>query len=131
MFQIDFIAVLVAAVASFAVGALWYSPFAFLPAWAKANGVDPTAMGGNPAVTFGTAFVLTLVSALALAVLAGPNPSLTNAAALGAVLGACVAASSLSINHLFAGRAMVVSLIDGGFHTVRFALMGVVLALLS
>jgi hypothetical protein len=131
MFQIDPIAVGVASLVSFAFGALWYSPVVLLSVWAREAGVDPSTRPENPALVFGGAFVLTVVSALALTIFVGPVPTVGAAAGTGAVLGACIAASSIGVNYLFAQRSLLMLLIDGSFHTVRFALMGVVLGLWS
>src|SRR5690349_21028002 len=48
-------AVLVAAVSSFVLGGLWYSPVLFGKAWNAANGGVPQS--GHPAKVFGVAFV--------------------------------------------------------------------------
>jgi hypothetical protein len=40
-FQLNFLAILVAAVAAFVLGALWYSPVLFAKQWMKAHGYTP------------------------------------------------------------------------------------------
>ena len=43
--------------------------------------------------------------------------------------GLCWVASSFGINYLFARRSLRLFLIDGGYHTLQFTLIGVILAL--
>ncbi len=125
MNDIDLLAVLVASVASFAFGALWYSKPLFLDSWIAANEAEPEP---SPPV-FALGFAATLVSATAFAVWLGESPGLGEAVIQGLVVGGCLVAASLGINYPFAGRSPLLWLIDGGFHTARFALIGAVLAL--
>lgn len=129
--QITWLAVLVAAVAMFGLGAVWYSPVLFAKQWAKAAGVSRE---GSPGPNFVWvmlgAFVLTLLMAANLAFfISGPGVS------LGFALGAAVAAGlgwatlSLWIVSLFEQRPFSYILINGGYLTVGFALMGLILGL--
>jgi uncharacterized protein DUF1761 len=43
MVHVNYIAVLVAAIAVFVLGWLWYSPFLFYKPWMRARGIDPAA----------------------------------------------------------------------------------------
>jgi hypothetical protein len=45
-----------------------------------------------------------------------------------AAVGAGIAATSFGINYQFAGRSFKLFLIDGGYHTVQFALYGAIYA---
>jgi hypothetical protein len=47
----------------------------------------------------------------------------------GLLVGAGLVAASVGINHQFANRPTVMWLIDGGYHTVQFAIYGVILGL--
>lgn len=44
MLKMDYLAVVIAAVAAFVVGAVWYSPFLFGKEWMELRGLDPGAM---------------------------------------------------------------------------------------
>lgn len=118
-----------AALVSFAFGALWYSPLMFLDAWTQESGTDPRESIEHVGRVYGLSFVFTLVAALGVAFVLGPEPLLTHAVATGAGLGLCLVAMSLGINYQFAGRSLTLWSIDSGFHIVRFALMGLVLGL--
>lgn len=129
MADVNVWAVLVAAFASFVLGAFWYSPMLFLEPWSREAGVDPEHQVDHPARVFGLTFVLTVANAFVLAVWLGSEASLLAGLLAGLAIGACVAAASLGINYQFASRSARFWLIDGGFHAARFALMGAVLGL--
>ncbi|HEY9011365.1 MAG TPA: DUF1761 domain-containing protein, partial [Devosia sp.] len=83
---------------------------------------------GNMAVIFGTAFVLTLIMAGNLAFFTAPlDLGGTIAASVAAGLG--WAALSLWVISLFERRPFAYVLINGGYLTVGFALMGLILGI--
>ena len=120
-------AVLVAAVSSFALGGLWYSPALFGNAWNRENGGQVPA--GHPAKVFGISFAFSLVAAAAFAVWLGPAPDLATALRAGLLAGIGFVAASFGINYQFAQRSFRLWLIDGGYHAVQFLLFGLVLGL--
>lgn len=66
--EINYVAVLVAAIAAFVLGALWYSPLLFMKAWVKAGNIDMNKKGGlSPAVAMGIGFIIQLLTAYVLA----------------------------------------------------------------
>jgi hypothetical protein len=127
--QINWLAVVAAALANFLIGGLWYSPALFGKTWMKANGfTEQELQKGSPAVIFGLSLVFCLVMAANLAAFTG-DPSVTFgfvvfaaiAAGLGwAALGLCVVA-------LFERRPWSYLFINGGYLTVSFAVMGLIL----
>jgi len=129
--MVNWPAVVAAALSMFALGAVWYSPWLFDKAWQKAAGLsDADRARGNPAVIFGLAFLLTLVMAANLAFfLSGPEVGL--GFALGAALAAGFgwAALSVGVLALFERRPLAYALINGGYLTLGFALMGLILGL--
>jgi len=131
MAEINWLAVIAASLASFAVGALWYSPLLFLNAWMKEAGVEPGQPMQNPGRVFGLSLVFTLISALAFSILLGAHPNPWYGVGSGVVVGLCLVMTSQGINYQFAGRSLKFWLIDGGFHTARFAVIGLVLGLFS
>jgi hypothetical protein len=66
--HINYLAVLAAAVSTFIIGGLWYSPFLFQTAWMRANGFSEADLRkGGEATIFGLAFVCSLIMAAMLA----------------------------------------------------------------
>jgi hypothetical protein len=69
--EVNYLAVLVATVASFVVGWAWYSPLLFVKPWMRLRGMDPeAAMAGGMKMPYGimaAEFVSTLVVAYFIA----------------------------------------------------------------
>jgi hypothetical protein len=120
-------AVILAAVSSFFLGGLWYSPVLFGRAWNAENGGEKPP--GHPAKVFGISFLFSLISAFAFANWLGTTPPLDTALKAGATVGFAFVAASFGINYQFAQRSTKLWLIDGGYHTVQFLLFGLVLGL--
>lgn len=125
--QVNWLAVLAAALASFLLGGLWYSAL-FAKAWQALVGMDDAKMrGGNKALIFGGAFVLAFVAAAVFAMFLGPKASLPFGAAAGFGAGLCWVTASFGINDLFERRPLKLFLINGGYHTLNFTLIGAIL----
>ena len=128
--EINLWAVLAAGVASLILGGLWYSPVLFGKAWSAASGVtEEQAKSSNMAKTLGTAFVLALIGAAVFAMFLGPRPAPMFATAAGLSAGLCWVAGSFGINYLFEQRPLRLFLINGGYHTVQYTVIGAVLGL--
>jgi hypothetical protein len=125
--DLNFLAVVVAAVAFFAVGAVWYSPVLFSRAWQAAAGVNPEEPGRHPAAVFGGAFVSALVSTLVLAHFIGRDAGLATGALAGLLAGGGLAAAPLVTTFLFENRPVRLMLIDGGYHVVALTLAGAII----
>jgi hypothetical protein len=129
--QIPWIAVLVATVAGFALGAVWYGPL-FGKSWMRAVGLTQDRMAGfNPARTYGTTFAWALLSAIVLGAELGPGAGAQWGLTCGLAVGAFFVLPSLATNYLFEGKPFVVTAINGGYHVVRFAVMGLVIGLMA
>lgn len=128
--EINFLAVLAAAVASFILGGLWYSPLLFAKTWQREAGLsDEQVNSGNMALIFGLSFLLSLVAALVFALFLGPRPPLALGLGAGVSAGLCWVAASFGINYLFERRSLKLFLINGGYHTLQFTIIGLILAL--
>ncbi len=127
--HVNYLAVLVAALSSFLLGGLWYSPKLFGTAWQRAAGISGKQDGGHPARVFGLSFVFALIAAIAYAHLVPTAATPLAAAVQGVLIGAGFVAASFGINYQFANRSTVMWLIDGGYHTVQFGIYGLILGL--
>lgn len=127
--QINPWAVLAAALINFVIGGLWYSPVLFGKVWMKANGfTEEDLKRGSPAVIFGVSFVLCLLMAGNLAAFLGdPGVGLGFAVAASAAAGLGWAACGLAVVALFERRGAAYVLVNGGYLTVSFVAMGLVL----
>ena len=129
MSNVNLLAVIVAALSSFLLGGLWYSPVLFGPAWQRAAGDVRKPGDAHPARVFGLSFLFALAAAFAYALVMPAPAGATSAVLQGLAVGAAIVAASFGINYQFANRPSVMWLIDGGYHTVQFALYGLILGL--
>ena len=120
-------AALVAAVSSFAVGGLWYSPLLFGGRWMAYVGLTEEELGQGMGRVFGGAFVLQLVMALNLAAFIGPEPSLAFATGAAFAAGFGWVALGMGVTYLFERRPLGLWVINGGYHMVAFTGMGLIL----
>ena len=72
---------------------------------------------------------LSLISAAVFAMFLGPAPGLGLAVGAGFAAGLCWVAASLGINYLFERKSLALFLVNGGFHTIQFTVIGLVLGL--
>jgi hypothetical protein len=130
--QISLLATLLATVLSFVLGALWYGPL-FSKAWMRGVGLTEEVLRANinPAKTYGTTFVLAFVASYVFGMFLGPDPSMTLGLGAGAAAGICWVATSLWTNDLFERRPFSLTLINGGYHAVKFTLIGLAFGLLG
>jgi hypothetical protein len=79
----------------------------------------------------GTMLVLSAVSAYVFGIFVGTGPGLMPAVKCGALVGVGFVASSIATNYLFEKASMRLFLINGGYHALRFVLIGVAFGLLG
>ena len=128
--EVNYLAVIAAAVATFALGGLWYSPALFGKAWQREAGVSEEKMkSANMMLIFGLTFVLSLIAAWVFALFLGPRPPMALGLGAGFSAGLCWVAASLGINYLFERKSLKLWLINGGYHTLQFTIIGLILAL--
>ena len=126
MGEIDWLAVVLGALAFFVVGAVWYTAL-FGKAWQKATGLTDEQLktGANMPLIFGLAFLAELVVATTLAhqfSFGEPSARGKMMIALGYAGGLMIPA--LAINYLFLRKSLTLFLIDAGHLLVGMAAMG-------
>lgn len=122
-------AVLVAALSTFLIGGLWYSPALFGKAWMRENGFTEESMkGGNMVKIFGLAFLLGIVAAINLAMFMGPENDPAMGAMWGFLAGFGWVATFVGTHYLFERRSLRLFLINAGYSVVALTIMGVILA---
>ena len=121
-------AAVVAAISTFVIGGIWYSPLLFHKAWASTNGFTDADLKGGEARIFGVAFILALVMAFNLAAfLGGPDTGTAWGATAGALTGLGWVAPAIATIALFERRSLSYILINGGYFAVAFIVMGAIL----
>jgi hypothetical protein len=133
--EIHWLAVIVAGVAAFMVGGLWYSVL-FGKMWMEARGLtveDAKKNGGNVGMMFGITFLLDVVIAFVLDHTLGtygnPDMSLTLMIAGGIAAGFIIPA--MAVNYLYQQATLKHFLIDAGHWMAALLAMGLVLELLG
>jgi hypothetical protein len=127
--NVNYFAVLVAALSTFILGGLWYSPLLFGKAWMRANNfTDADVQTFSKARMFGWSIVFSLVMALNLAMfLAAPDTNASWGATAGALAGLGWVAMSIAIIGLFENRSWSYIGINGGYVTIAFTIMGFII----
>ena len=128
MWDINLLAVLVAAVAGFMVGGLWYGPL-FGKIWQAETGVtEEKAKDANMPRLFGTVFILNLFAAYVLGhVLATYNhPAIGVSMMISGGIGLGFVATAIGVNYLFSQKSLRLFVIDASYWTVIYTVMGAV-----
>lgn len=128
-FYINHWAVLVCAVANLALGALWYSPLFFYKAWMKENKfTDDDIKKVNPAKTYSITLVLSVIISYNLAFFLGDDKTdMAWGTTAGFLAGFGFSALIFSVVALFEQRSWKYILINGGYITIYFTLIGFIL----
>lgn len=130
--HINILAVLVAAVATFGIGALWYSPFLFGKQWIAFNDVTPDkveAMRKGAVRLYGISFLCYVVLAAVFAILIRMvhlQTVLAGAKMGGMLWVGFVATLGLTAN-LYSGRSLKAFALDAGYQLVFMVVMGLIL----
>lgn len=123
--SIHYFSVVAAALFSFVVGMIWYSPVVCGKIWMKEHGfTDEDLQGGNMLRIYGSAFVLGLIIALNLDMHLGPDATLAQGLTTGALVGIGWVAASIGTMYLFERKSLKLYLVNAGYHAVNFVAMG-------
>lgn len=125
---INHIAVIVAALSMFVLGGLWYGPF-FGNSWMAVNGFSEEDLkNGNPAKQYGLSLIFAILMAYNLAAFLGDaGTDMIWGATAGFLAGFGWVALGVGIISLFEQRSWKYILINGGYMTVAFTIMGVII----
>jgi hypothetical protein len=131
--DLNWLAVLVATVAYFALGGIWYAQPVFGRAWQRAGGVEiPEGQSPGPKYYIGP-LVTCFISTVATAMLAFGTASSTvgEGLVLGIVVGVGYALTLSVLGGLFEQRPepWVYTAISGGYHLVGLVIVGVIVSI--
>jgi small-conductance mechanosensitive channel len=131
--QINWLAVLVASLAYFLVGAVWYSAL-FRNAWIKSSGVntaDPNMKKGVAGI-FLTSFIFMLVACIGLALLLGKIETAggwMTGLKVGLIAGICFCATAISNSYLYEKRPTTLHIINDLYNIVGCSVAGIIIAI--
>ncbi|WP_440998803.1 DUF1761 domain-containing protein [Fodinibius sp. SL11] len=131
--NINMFAILAATLSTFLVGWLWYGPL-FGKSWMNVVGLsEEQVQQGNMAKIFGFAFLFELIMAFNLAVFLTGSPEAAEMmnATMGAFYGFLAGFGwvffALAVNGLYEQKSWKYIFINGGYWTVTFTIMGLIL----
>jgi hypothetical protein len=136
-YDLNLLAVLVAAISTMVVGFLWYSPILFAKPWMALMGYDPNdkekmeKMKAEAGPMYGQAFVASLVAAFFLAIVLSRigATDLMRGLKIGFGVWLGFVATVQFTNTLFGKKPMKLFMIDTGYQLACYLLMGTILTL--
>lgn len=131
--NLNWLAIAVAAVAYFMLGAVWYSKALFGSKWASLVGLnmnDADKKKGMGKMMAGT-FALILVTCIGIALLASRMDLfvVVSAFKLGLITGICFATTAVSISFIYESRPATLYFIDCGYHLAGHLIAAIILVL--
>ena len=132
--ELNWLAVIVAAVAYFALGAVWYAQPVFGKAWVQAAGMEMRETQGGSSAIFAAPAIGSALSAIALGMIAITTGTDTfgEGIVLGLVVGIGFAAAISFVTAAFEANKpnrMVWGAVNGGYHVVGNLIAAVIIAL--
>lgn len=130
--NINFLAVLVAAVSAFVIGSVWYSPILFGKGWQNALGLsEENIKDANMVKIFGTSFVLMLIMAFGLTIAANalyPNGlNWLTGLKVGLFVGIFFISTSYGVNILYQRKSFKLWAIDSSYQVLLLGIMGLII----
>ena len=125
--RVNYIAVVVAAVAHFLLGAVWFT--VLQKPWLEAIGKTMDQLTGSPALGYVVAFVSNLIIAWVLArmIIATGRAGLAGGVAMAAILWLGFTATTMGTAFVFEGRSLEAFAVIAGYPLVGMLVMGAIL----
>ncbi|MCB5273033.1 hypothetical protein BJG92_00545 [Arthrobacter sp. SO5] len=127
--NINWLAVLLSALAGFLVGGLWYSVL-FAKAWQRAAGLTDEQLKHGTVRVFAGSFLLSAVASVVLAAFIG-TADVGSGALAGLAVGVGWVAAAFGVNYLFERRSLALFAINAGYNMVTFTAMGAIIGALQ
>lgn len=126
--EINWLAVVAAALSSFVIGGIWYSPLLFCNVWMRVAGLSQEEVQkGNKGKIFGVTAILSFIMALNLAMfLNDPKTTLAWGATAGFLAGIWTFCA-IAMLGLFELRSWTYIFINGLYSTVALTVMGLII----
>lgn len=126
--NLNWLAIVVAAVSAFVLGGLWYSPLMFVKRWMKETGItEESTKKTNMLKVFGLAFILSLMASFFLAMFIGARAGIGFGAMAGFMAGLGWVFTFMGISYLFEARTFAHFLINSMYSIVSLTIMGAII----
>ena len=131
--NVNWVAVIVSAVASMVVGFLWYSPPLFQKAYLAEIGKTAEDAAAAPPTNYLISFVLAIVEAFFLSTLisAMGNPGVGSGLAAGFMVWLGFVATTSAANSLFGDRTFRLWYVQNGNHLLTLLAMGAIIGVMG
>lgn len=132
--HMNWLAILVASLAYFVIGALWYSKALFGSKWAsliKMDLNDPNQKKGMGQMMLAS-FILMLITCIGLSLLivkVNFDSNYMYGLKIGLLTGICYASSAVSINYVYERKPMALYLINNGYHIAGHVVAATILVM--
>lgn len=124
--QLNWLAIFVAALSTFLIGGIWYT--VFKKRWMTVNNFTESYLAERKLpVVFGLSFFFSFIMAFNLAMFIGAEADISYGMTAGFFAGFGWVFFSLAIISLFEKRSLAYILINGGYMTIAFIVMGAIL----
>lgn len=129
-----YLELIIAAVAAFLLGAVWYTAL-FGKAWQAETGITDEQAKSGVAMTHGLAFLMMVILAYSINFVIGfhdiAEQTFTHGAFHGMLAALLYALPAVAIHYLYQRKSLKLFLIDGGYLVAFMSLMGGILAALK
>jgi hypothetical protein len=130
--NLNWLAIVTAAVSAFVLGGLWYSPIMFVRRWMKETGItEETTKKANMLKIFSLAFLLSLIAAFFLAMFIGTKAGAVNGSLAGFLAGLGWVFTFMGIIYLFESRTLAHFLINSLYTIVSLTIMGLIIGVIQ
>ncbi len=126
---INYLAVIVAAVAYMVLGAIWYSPILFGAAWMRGIGKSKEQLASDASpLNYFWGLVTSFIAAYGIARLMiwSGRHTIADGIVLGLFVGVCFVLTSMTVNDIFEGRPKGLTLINVLYHICGFIVVGII-----
>ena len=128
--NLNWLAIIVAAISAFALGGLWYSPVLFVKMWMKESGItEESAKEANMVKVFGFSFILAFIASFFLALFLGAGAGAGGGfgAFAGFMAGFGWVFTFMGISYIFERRSLAHLLINAAYSVTSLTLMGFII----
>jgi hypothetical protein len=125
--SVNYLAALVAALAGFVIGGLWYGPL-FQKRWMALTGMtkEKGAQASMP-LTMGTAYVLNLIMGIGLSLLIGGDSNWLLGLHTGLMVGVFFVATGIGVIYVFEQQPLKLFFINAGYQIINLAAIGAII----
>jgi hypothetical protein len=129
--NLNWLAIVIAALSAFVLGGLWYSNILFGKRWMKENNLtDEDIAKGNMLKTFGLSFVLAFIASFFLAMFVGAGAGLFGGVA-GFMAGLGWVFTFVGMHFLFERRSFAHFMINAMYSIVSLTIMGLIIGFMQ